>query len=195
MRCVARSEDESTSSGVDWYLSAWQSRAWQTLTNLRGMTLPWTQVCGIWRRRSEVARVSVGGGYDAGRTPYFCVFLRRPMSPDGPSTCGDCRRLGVALPNCAFLDQAAPSPGPPPRRILALAKPRPAPARSQPGGSLLIYWLIRSAFDAALPSFSALQCPGYGRRVEGAFGVARDRFATPDLATVPQGSGACENDG
>jgi len=69
MRGVARSECESSSSGVDWYLSAWQSRAWQTLTNLRGMTLPWTQVCGIWRRRSEVARVSVGGGYDAGRTP------------------------------------------------------------------------------------------------------------------------------
>src|SRR5712672_821094 len=136
MRGVARSECESASSGVDWYLSAWQSRAWQTLTNLRGMTLPWSQVRGIWRRRSEVARVSVGGGYDAGRTPYFCVFLRRPMSPDGPSTCGDCRRLGVALPNCAFLDQAAPSPAPPPPppRFLPWRSPPPPPPRPPPGG-------------------------------------------------------------
>ena len=45
------------------------------------------------------------------------------------------------------------------------------------------------------PSSSAYQCPGPGRRVKGAFGVARDRFATPDPATAPQGFGAYEEDG
>jgi hypothetical protein len=32
------------------------------------------------------------------------------------------------------------------------------------------------------PSSSAYQCPGHGRRVKGAFGVACDRFATLDPA-------------
>jgi hypothetical protein len=45
------------------------------------------------------------------------------------------------------------------------------------------------------PSSPAFQCPGHGRRLKGAFGVARDRFATPDPATAPQGFGAYEEDG
>jgi hypothetical protein len=40
------------------------------------------------------------------------------------------------------------------------------------------------------PSSSAYQCPGRGHRVKSAFGVARDRFATLDPATAPQGFGA-----
>jgi hypothetical protein len=45
MRGVARLERESASSGVGLCLSAWQSMAWRTPTNLLSMTLPWTQVC------------------------------------------------------------------------------------------------------------------------------------------------------
>jgi hypothetical protein len=45
------------------------------------------------------------------------------------------------------------------------------------------------------PSSSAFQCPGHGRRVKRAYGVARDRFATLDPTTVPQGFGAYEEDG
>ena len=44
------------------------------------------------------------------------------------------------------------------------------------------------------PSSSAYQCPGYGHRVKGAYGVARDRFATPDPATAPQGFGSYEEE-
>src|SRR6266496_1221504 len=35
------------------------------------------------------------------------------------------------------------------------------------------------------PSSPAYQCPGHGRRVKGAFGVARDRFANLDPPTLP----------
>jgi hypothetical protein len=42
------------------------------------------------------------------------------------------------------------------------------------------------------PSSSAYQCPGHGRRVKGTFGVARDRSATLDPATAPQGFSAYE---
>jgi hypothetical protein len=45
------------------------------------------------------------------------------------------------------------------------------------------------------PSSSACQCPGHGRRVKGAFGVARDRFATHDPPTVSQRFGAYGEDG
>jgi len=47
----------------------------------------------------------------------------------------------------------------------------------------------------AVPSSSAIQCPAPGRRLKGAFGVARDRFATLDPATVSQGSAPVEEDG
>ena len=43
------------------------------------------------------------------------------------------------------------------------------------------------------PSSSAYQCPGHGRRVKGAFGVACDRFATLDPATAPQDSAPRRN--
>ena len=45
------------------------------------------------------------------------------------------------------------------------------------------------------PSSSAYQCPGPGRRVKGAFGVARDRLATPDPATTPQVFRGCDENG
>jgi hypothetical protein len=45
------------------------------------------------------------------------------------------------------------------------------------------------------PSSSACQCPSRGHRVKGACGVARDRYATLDLPTAHQGSGAYEKDG
>src|SRR5438067_8387401 len=45
------------------------------------------------------------------------------------------------------------------------------------------------------PFSSAYQCPGPGRRVKGAFGVARDRFATPDPATTPQVFRGCDENG
>jgi hypothetical protein len=45
------------------------------------------------------------------------------------------------------------------------------------------------------PSSSAFQCPGHGRRLKRACGVARDRFATLDPPTVPRGFGAYEENG
>ena len=41
----------------------------------------------------------------------------------------------------------------------------------------------------------AYQCPGQGRRLKGASGVALDRFATLDQATAPQRFGAYEETG
>jgi hypothetical protein len=45
---------------------------------------------------------------------------------------------------------------------------------------------IMHAGAVGQPSSSACQCPGHGRRVKGAFGVARDRFATHDPPTAPR---------
>jgi hypothetical protein len=51
-------------------------------------------------------------------------------------------------------------------------------------------------FDAASTAvFPGCHCPGHGRRVQGAVGVACYRFATLDPATAPPRSGACEEDG
>src|SRR5580704_17080565 len=87
MRSVARSECESASSGVDWYLSAWQSRARQTL--LEGpQDRIWCLTCGAKGTRTP-------GLLDANH--IFCVFLRRPVSPDEPFTCGDCRKPSVGV--------------------------------------------------------------------------------------------------
>jgi hypothetical protein len=44
-------------------------------------------------------------------------------------------------------------------------------------------------------SSSACQCPSRGHRVKGAYGVARDRYATLDPATAHQGFSACQEDG
>src|SRR5438477_397174 len=46
-----------------------------------------------------------------------------------------------------------------------------------------------------VPSSSADQCPNRSQRVKGAYGVARDRFATLDPPTAHQGFSAYEEDG
>ena len=57
--------------------------------------------------------------------------------------------------------------------------------------------LIDSVTGGALgvPSSSAYQCPSRGRRLKGAYGVARDRFATLDPPTAHKGFGAYEEEG
>ena len=88
---------------------------------------------------------------------------------------------------------AAPRPAhPAPGSALAA---RPARPRRPALRSRLSDWLSRQGrWSGTRPSSSAYQCPGHGRRVKGAFGVAHDRFATLDPATAPQGFGAYEGD-
>ena len=75
-----------------------------------------------------------------------------------------------------------------PRRALALVRPRPArPRRPYRQHHLISTKPIRCAVcEAEAAVFLGVQCPGHGRRVQGAFGVACDRFATMDPATAPQ---------
>jgi hypothetical protein len=49
--------------------------------------------------------------------------------------------------------------------------------------------------EGCVPSSSAYQCPSRSHHVKGAYGVARDRFATLDPPTAHQGFGAYEEDG
>jgi hypothetical protein len=46
-----------------------------------------------------------------------------------------------------------------------------------------------------VPSSSAYQCPSRSHRIKGAYGVARDRFASLDPPTTHQGFSAYEEEG
>jgi hypothetical protein len=46
-----------------------------------------------------------------------------------------------------------------------------------------------------VPSSSAYQCPSRSQRIKGAYGVARDRFASLDPPTTRRGFSAYEEEG
>ena len=104
------------------------------------------------------------------------------------------------LPNHALLDQGGSAAlrraRPRSHRAAALGG-RPGRRTGHHAHDPMIIWLISAALRElqGVPSSSACQCPSRGRRIKGASGVARDRFATLDPPTAHKGFGAYEEDG
>ena len=110
-----------------------------------------------------------------------CRTCRRTRLPNPPIYRS--RRLRYAPPRPAAL---APGCGP---------GGRPGTARRASTHDPMIGQAHRQHHGARRePSSSAYQCPSRGHRVKGAYGVARDRFATLDPPTAHQGFSAYEED-